>query len=68
MPKRTRQPSEGQGPRTGAPEVVGDISSWKAQQIQNENEQKYHQQQQNDNAYPNLSDGAPQTGMYCIVP
>merc|ERR1712228_520210 len=42
--------------------IVGDISSWKAQQ--NENEQKYQQQQQqNDyNAYPKLSDGAPQTG------
>merc|ERR1712228_954434 len=62
LPKRSRQLSEGQGPRTGAPEIVGDISSWKAQQ--NENEQKYQQQQQqNDyNAYPKLSDGAPQTG------
>merc|ERR1712129_661868 len=59
MPKRTRQLSEGMGPQTGAPEVVGDISSWKAQQAQNEiAEQKYQQQ----NAYPNLHDGVPQTG------
>merc|ERR1712048_1020441 len=43
LPQRSRQLSEGL-PKTGAPEVVGDISSWKAQQKQNE-EQKYNQQQ-----------------------
>merc|ERR1719162_2342124 len=63
--------------KTGQPEVVGDISSWKAQQQQQQqqqvdDEQKYHHQQ----AYPDLnglqaqtpptvyskSDGIPSTG------
>lgn len=37
--------SEGHGPSTGQPEVVGDISDYNQQQ----QEQKY-----NNNAYPNL--------------
>ena len=52
--------SEGHGPSTGI--VVGDISSWKAQQ-QQEHEQKYDNQyngqyqNQNQNQYPDLGNG-----------